>query len=103
MMTHRSLLLSIPLLTMFLACDPKAEGGAVTVEEICDRIFEICPDHYGWSDTAACYDGFVGNADLGTECAMQEGYLVCMSDCVPIEECSEFQTCEAECWADNCE
>ena len=88
------------------ACDGKlddsAAADATTVERICDKIFELCDDHYGWTSAQACYDSFLGSEAKGTNCADEAGYLRCMPECDALGTCDDFRPCEEECWADNC-
>lgn len=100
----------LPFVLLGLAmtgCDLKADdsgaGDAATVKQVCDTIFDLCSDQYGWPSVQACYDGFLGSKDKGTICASEDGYLICVQDCLSITSCDDFRPCEAECWADNCE
>lgn len=74
-------------------------GDPVPVKSICTKIMEC--GGWGWGSQADCEAGFIGNAQLGTECQDEAGYKSCMSACVP-KACAAFQTCEGECWTDNC-
>jgi hypothetical protein len=73
-----------------------------TVEEVCDTIFDICVDHWGWPSIEDCYADFIGNEGMGTDCADEDGYFGCVCDCTPLSDCDGFGACEHPCWDANC-
>ncbi len=76
-------------------------GDSATVAEICDTLFELCSDAWGWSDFQACEDGWLGQ-DQDWACADTDGYLACTSDCLAVEDCEAFGACEPPCWEAYC-
>jgi hypothetical protein len=83
--------------------DTDTEGCTpATVEEVCDTIFDICIDHWGWPSIEDCYADFIGNETMGTDCTDEEGYFGCVCECTPLSDCNAFSECEFPCWDANC-
>lgn len=96
-------LLPILLSLALTACPSDTSGeDAATVEEICDTLFAVCEDGWGWPSVDECYAGFVGNPDYGTTCTDEAGYLSCMSACLDSADCDAFSACEPDCWDGSC-
>ena len=80
--------------------DDTGGNGARTVEALCDAVFALCDDHWGWDDPSACYAGWLG--DGGSACADVESYLACAEPCVDAADCDSFGACETSCWDQHC-
>jgi len=69
------------------------------VVTVCTKVMSC--GGWGWEDQATCETGFIDNPEYQTECADSEAYFLCMPTCMA-EECTEFATCEGDCWTAAC-
>jgi len=81
--------------------DDSGGNGDVNVEALCDAVFELCDDHWGWTDVAACYAGWLG-AGEGWACQDPGTYLDCAEPCALAADCEAFGVCETVCWDQHC-
>lgn len=68
-----------------------------TVEEVCDFVFATCEDHWGWPDSATCYEQFMAG------CADESAYFSCVCQCYTAGDCDTFSDCEFACWDAACD
>ncbi|MFH1469980.1 MAG: hypothetical protein ABIO70_36685 [Pseudomonadota bacterium] len=79
------------------ADDTGAQEGT-TVQALCDAVFALCDDHWGWDDAAACYAGWL----LDGGCVDPGAYLACAEPCIEAADCDAFGVCETSCWDQHC-
>jgi hypothetical protein len=84
-----------------LPTDDTGANGGTTVEALCDTVFALCDDHWGWGDAAACYAGWLGEGE-DWACADPGAYLICAEPCPEASDCDAFGACETSCWDQHC-
>ena len=85
--------------------DTDACGPAATIADICALIFDPC-DGFGFGDVDNCEQCFInGDTDCAFtgNCIDEGGYFDCMCNCLDPAGCTEFSSCEADCWTASCD
>lgn len=77
------------------------DADSATVQQICEAVFTLCEDAWGWKSQQACEEGWLG-AGADWACTDSEAYLACTGDCLEAEDCESFGDCEPPCWNDHC-
>jgi hypothetical protein len=81
------------------AADPALEPA--TAQGLCDTVFALCDDAWGWADTDTCAESWLGEGQ-DWQCADIPAYLSCAAPCLEAQDCEAFGTCEVPCWDAHC-
>lgn len=74
--------------------DGATDALLATEAEVC-AIMDACGL---WFGQESCEDDLL-TAD---SCVQRVAYLGCMSECVELDDCFAFNTCESACWTEEC-
>jgi hypothetical protein len=72
-----------------------------TAQALCETVFALCEDDWGWSDLDSCSDRWLGVGEEW-ECEDIPGYLACAAPCLEAADCDAFGACEVPCWDSHC-
>ena len=81
--------------------DTDHDSEPATVQELCDAVFTLCDDAWGWSSEQICYEGWLGEGE-DWECRDIPAYLACAGPCPDAQDCTAFGACEVPCWDSHC-
>ncbi len=81
--------------------DTGSDAPPATPEGLCDAVFTLCEDAWGWESLDSCYEGWLGQGQ-DWECADISGYLACAATCLDATDCEAFGACEPPCWDAHC-
>jgi hypothetical protein len=81
--------------------DTGQEAQPATPEGLCETVFTLCEDDWGWPDLDACAERWLGEGE-DWECGDIPGYLACAAPCLDATDCDAFGACEVPCWDTHC-
>jgi hypothetical protein len=81
--------------------DTGPDPSPATAEALCDTVFALCDDAWGWPDPDSCYESWLGEGETW-ECQDIPGYLACAAPCLEADDCEAFGVCEVPCWDEHC-
>ncbi len=83
--------------------DPDTDSDAepATAQGLCETVFALCEDDWGWNDADSCAESWLGEGE-DWECSDIPGYLNCAAPCLDAADCEAFGACEVPCWDEHC-
>jgi hypothetical protein len=81
--------------------DTDADSEPATAQGLCDAVFALCDDDWGWGSEQICYESWLGEGQ-DWECHDIQAYLFCAAPCLDASDCEAFGACEVPCWDDHC-
>ncbi len=81
--------------------DTGSDGELTSARDLCEAVFALCDDAWGWDDADSCADSWLGQGQ-DWECADIPAYLGCAAPCTQATDCDGFGACEVPCWDAHC-
>jgi len=72
-----------------------------TPQDLCEAVFALCDDGWGWADRDSCTESWLGEGQ-DWACVDIPAYLSCAAPCTQATDCEGFGACEVPCWDAHC-
>jgi len=72
-----------------------------TPQDLCEAVFALCDDGWGWDDPDSCAESWLGEGQ-DWACVDIPAYLSCAAPCTQATDCEGFGACEVPCWDAHC-